>query len=57
MDSGVLARVTFNPDGTFDVERILQKANGLGAPSLSDIGKLIATMPADHTGTARVDLR
>ena len=62
MQSGVVADVTFNSDGTFEVEEILQKATALGPPSLSDIGRLIAEMPARNEGGgvdnySRIDLR
>jgi hypothetical protein len=50
MDSGVVGVVTFNADGTYEVEEILRKASGLGPPSLSDIGKLIADMPGRDEG-------
>lgn len=61
MDSGVVAAVIFNSDGTYEVEEILQKATALGPPSLADVGALVATMPGRDEGGgsknyARLDL-
>jgi hypothetical protein len=55
MENGPLAEVTFNPDGTYEVNKILRKSV-LGQSTLAEIGKLIAEAPLDETGTARVDL-
>jgi hypothetical protein len=51
MDSGVVGLVTFHADGTYEVEEILQKASGLGPPSLADIGKLLVEMPSRDEGS------
>jgi hypothetical protein len=55
MQDGPLAEVIFNGDGTYQVEKIIRKST-LGKASLRDVGRLIAELPLDKHGTARVDL-
>jgi hypothetical protein len=55
-DDGILARVKLDGD-RFEVDPgSVKKAAGLANASLRDVGRLIAQMPLDEHGTARVDL-
>ena len=59
--TGTLARVTFHPDGRYELQEILQKS-ALAGPTLKEIGDLIASMPGTDEGGGqgnygRLDLR
>jgi hypothetical protein len=60
MEDGPLAEVTFNPDGTYAVERIIRKS-ALANAGLKDALGLLAALPGDDSAGsagsyARVDL-
>jgi hypothetical protein len=60
-ESGTVARVTFHPDGRYEVQEIVEKASALRT-GVREAGHLIATMRGDDSAGspgsyARVDLQ
>lgn len=60
IENGALARVTFHPDGRYELQEIIQKSP-LSGSTLQDIGELIASTPGTDEGGgqgnyARVEL-